>query len=190
MASGTKRWPPRVVGLRWRGWAWLGGLRPAVPMPGRWCTAAQPPARLREAPRRSNPTCVARGVNAGRPCGNRAMAGSGTGAPGRGATTSPWWSVRTSPGSPGGGLAPASPRPAPLGGPRCWSPRHGGSCGRGALRPREGPHGPRPRARAPQHRPHWPRLWRRSGRAGPVSPWGRLAQAGSSTASRSRAPTR
>jgi hypothetical protein len=140
IASLHQRVRPRVVVWRWRGCSVLCGRSPAVTMHVRWRVASTPPSRLRSAPFRSNPPSLATGCKAWSPFGNSPMAVSWTGAPERGATTSPGWSVIAMLCSPCWGVYPAYPRPSPRVAPRCWSRRPAARVHRASSRPRAGPH--------------------------------------------------
>src|SRR5947209_3979779 len=87
MAALKKRLRPRFGVLRLRGFSLILGIRPALKMHVRLCAESKPPSRLREAPLRSSPTCLATCFKALRPCGNRTMSVSLTGATGTGAQT-------------------------------------------------------------------------------------------------------
>src|SRR6266581_1691313 len=71
MASLKMRLRPRLGRLRlWEFFVIL-GIMPALKMHLRLCVESKPPSRLREAPLRSNPTCLASFFKACSPCSNR-----------------------------------------------------------------------------------------------------------------------
>ena len=165
MGALPKRWRPRFGGVRVRGGSLRLGRRPAVHRHFRLYAASTPPARCREAPRRSPPS-VATLCRACRPAGTRTRSASWPGAPGRGAQTESWVSLRAMPLAPLWGVWPAEPRPAPLCAPPWWSRRHGARGERAVALPRDAAHGPPTPARATQHRPLGQSRGRGAGRGG------------------------
>jgi hypothetical protein len=125
MAALHHRLRPRLGRWRWRGCSWRCGIRPALQSAWRLACASKPPSRWREAPGSPTPVSFAPRFHVFHPAGRRPVSAAWTGAPGRGAHPSPWWSISAMTCSPCGGVWPAEPRPSPPVGATGWGPSPG-----------------------------------------------------------------
>ena len=125
MAAWPNRLRPRLGRWRWRGCSLRCGSRPALKSAWRLACASKPPSRWRAAPGSPHPVSFAARFPVFNPAGRSTVSAAWTGAPGRGAHPSPWWSISAMTCAPGRCGWPAEPRPAPPLGATGWVPSPG-----------------------------------------------------------------